>query len=173
MSGFIYHKTQDKLNTLWTLSLDASFLDIIVLFSQNTPLCGHQSSVTSWFRRWKTFGSNAFVWFLFSTGAQVAHPPCLRRAKLYLPQSGRNTKQFLSLQLIWCNVSQDVNFIRMGKKKCTRQTIIFVQRCNAVKFEGNVCEEAKVTALEEIESGQTETRFLIRSENAKYNSNSV
>ena len=50
-----------------------------------------------------------------------------------------------------------------------RQTIIFVQRCNAVKFEGNVCEEAKVTALEEIESGQTETRFLIRSENAKYN----
>ena len=38
MSGFIYHKTQDKLNTLWTLSLDASFLDIIV-FSQNTPCC--------------------------------------------------------------------------------------------------------------------------------------
>ena len=36
MSGVIYHKTQDKLNTLWTLSLDASFMDIIV-FSQNTP----------------------------------------------------------------------------------------------------------------------------------------
>ena len=144
------------------------------LYSVKIPLlCGHQSSVTSWSRWWKTFGSNAFVWFLFSTGAQVAHPPCLRRAKLYLRQSGKNTKQFLSLRLIWCNVSQDVNFIRMGKKNCTRRTIIFVQRCNAVKFEGNVCEEAKVTALEEIESGQTETRFLIRSENAKYNSNSV
>ena len=141
--------------------------------SEYPLLCGHQSSVTSWSRWWKTFGSNAFVWFLFSTGAQVAHPPCLRRAKLYLRQSGRNTKQFLSLRPIWCNVSQDVNFIRMGKKKYMRQTIIFVQRCNAVKFEGNVCEEAKVTALEEIESGQTETRFLIRSENAKYNSISV
>ena len=57
----------------------------------------------------------------------------------------------------------------MGKKNCVRKTIISVHRCNAVKFEGNVCEEAKVTALEEIESGQTETRFLIRSENAKYN----
>ena len=133
---------------------------------------------SSWFWRCLSFGREVvwtlfFCWLSSSSSARERAPPCLRRAKLYLRPNGKNTKRFLSLRLIWCSVSQDVNFIRMGKRNCTRQTIIFVQRCNAVKFEGNVCEEAKVTALEEIESGQTETRFLIRSENAKYNSNSV
>ena len=45
---------------------------------------------------------------------------------------------------------------------------LLYKRCNAVKFEGNVCEEAKVTQLEDIEVGPAEKSFLIRSEDAKY-----
>ena len=43
-----------------------------------------------------------------------------------------------------------------------------VHRCNAVNFESNVCEEANVMLLEDIDVGQEEKSFLIRSEDAKY-----
>ena len=43
-----------------------------------------------------------------------------------------------------------------------------VHRCNAVNFESNVCEEANVMHLEDIDVGQEEKSFLIRSEDAKY-----
>ena len=53
---------------------------------------------------------------------------------------------------------------RIGKKIIS---IIPVYRCNAVKFESNVCEEAKVMHLEDIDVGQAEKSFLLRSEDAK------
>ena len=45
--------------------------------------------------------------------------------------------------------------------------MILACRCNAVNFESNVCEEANVLHLEDIDVGQAEKSFLIRSEDAK------
>ena len=38
-----------------------------------------------------------------------------------------------------------------------------IQRCNAVAFGSNLCEEAKVTQLENVSAGESEKDFLIRS----------
>ena len=53
---------------------------------------------------------------------------------------------------------------RSGKKIIL---IIFLWRCNAVNFESNVCEEANVVQLDEIDGDEDEKSFLIRSKEAK------
>ena len=48
------------------------------------------------------------------------------------------------------------------------QSHVVTQRCNAVNFESNVCEEANVLHLEDIDAGDSEKSFLIRSEAVEY-----
>ena len=60
-----------------------------------------------------------------------------------------------------------MNFI-LGKTIGRKiNAMILACRCNAVNFESNVCEEANVLHLEDIDVGQAEKSFLIRSEDAK------
>ena len=42
-----------------------------------------------------------------------------------------------------------------------------LKRCNAVSFESNVCEEAQVMELENINVGDEEKDFLIRSDDMR------
>ena len=42
-----------------------------------------------------------------------------------------------------------------------------LERCNAVSFESNVCEEAQVMELENINVGEQEKDFLIRSDDMR------
>ena len=53
-----------------------------------------------------------------------------------------------------------------GKKNIERNSSdrFSSERCNAVSFESNVCEEAQVMELENINVGEQEKDFLIRSD---------
>ena len=92
--------------------------------------------------RWQTFGSEtsktyiscwlpSSAWLEARARARWTTPPCLRRARLYPRANGSNTRQSHSLPAIWCNVSQDANFIRiteliLGKRNgCDRKTFQF------------------------------------------------
>ena len=44
---------------------------------------------------------------------------------------------------------------------------LFFWRCNAVSFESNLCEEASVMELEDINFGESEKDFLIRSDEVR------
>ena len=44
---------------------------------------------------------------------------------------------------------------------------LFFWRCNAVSFESNLCEEASVMELEDINVGESEKDFLIRSDEVR------
>ena len=54
-----------------------------------------------------------------------------------------------------------------GEKKINKKDSsdrFSLKRCNAVSFESNVCEEAQVMELENINDGEQEKDFLIRSD---------
>ena len=66
------------------------------------------------------------------------------------------------------NASPDANSIlsiQENQKELISQ--FFFWRCNAVSFESNLCEEANVVQLEDINVGETEKDFLIRSEEVR------
>ena len=57
----------------------------------------------------------------------------------------------------------------MRKKNIKRNSSdrFSLKRCNAVSFESNVCEEAQVMELENINVGDEEKDFLIRSDDMR------
>ena len=153
---------------LWQVWLSEQLIELVTQDSPKTSQPLQWPTIVNWDIAW-------FCCLLLTSVLQARARVYMSQARRCLRHLGANTKPIQGPRSMKTNVLQDANnitTIRLILGILCRNVIlinnyIIIQRCNAVHFESNLCEEAKLKELREADVDEEEKDILIRLEDAR------